>query len=153
MMMVVLDTDPKQKGAGEHDEGDMAIPTKVAAYLVLIEAKIFGVFQIDLNRPACSDRQNHRVQAGAGRCQDQIIGLFARIVEATTDDEPVASIYGPMKNLRQDGPIKEPFAFGALTHGESLPVLGTQPLLLNARPFLTPQSLGRWNTHHVIAWA
>ena len=49
MMTVVLGTDPKQKGRGEHDERDMAIPADVAAHLVLIEAKIFGVFQIDLN--------------------------------------------------------------------------------------------------------
>lgn len=32
----------------------MAVPADVTAHLVLIEAKIFGVFQVDLDRPACS---------------------------------------------------------------------------------------------------
>ena len=116
VMMGVLDTDPKEKGGGEHDEGDMAIPPNVAAHFVLIEAKLFGVFQIDLNRPACSDSQNDRLQAGARWCKDQVIGFFERRVQATADHEPVASIYGAVKNLGEDGPIKKPLAFGALAH-------------------------------------
>ena len=129
----------------------MAVPADVTAHLVLIEAKIFGVFQVDLDRPACSDSQNHRLQGGPRRCEDQIIGLFKRRVEATANHEPVASIHCAVKNLRQDGPIKEPLAFGALTHRESLPVLGAQYLLLDAGHIAKPVSLGSLNTNHFIS--
>src|SRR5713101_9745208 len=80
MKAALLDIDAKEKGCGEQNQGDMAVPADVAAHLILIEPEIFGVFQIDLNRPACSDSQNHRVQAGCRRCVDQVIGLFARVV-------------------------------------------------------------------------
>ena len=148
--MAVLDTDAQQKGRGEHDKSNMAVPTEVATHFILIEAKIFGVFQVDLNRPACSDSQNHRVQGGPRRCEDQVIGLFARVVEATANHQPVASIHGAVKDLRQDGPIKEPLAFGSLTHRESLPVLRVQYLLLDARHITNPVSLGSLNTNHFI---
>src|SRR5712691_11669592 len=96
-MMAVLDTDAQQKGRGEHDKSNMAVPTEVATHFILIEAKLFGVFQVDLNRPAGSDSQNHRLQGGSRRCEDQVIGLFERRVEATADHQPVASIHGAVK--------------------------------------------------------
>src|SRR5450755_171217 len=145
-MMSVLDTNEEQKGRGEHDESHMAVPTEVVTHFVLIKAKIFGVFQVNLNRPACSNRQNHRVQTGPKRCEDQIIGLFERRIEATAENYPVAGVHGAAMDHRQDGPIKEPLAFGALTHRESLPVLFTQHLLLDACYIAQPVSLGSLNT-------
>ena len=62
----------------------------------------------------------------------------------------MASIHGAVKDLRQDGPIKEPLAFGSLTHRESLPVLGTQHLLLDACHIANPVSLGGLNTDDFI---
>ncbi len=129
----------------------MAVPANVATHFILIKAKIFGIFQVDLNRPACSDSQNHRVQGGPRRCEDQVIGLFVRVVEATADHQPVASIRRAALDLRHSGPIKEPFPFGSLAHREPLPVLGAQLLLLDACHLGKPVSpVGGLNADHFI---
>ncbi|BCL79116.1 hypothetical protein ccbrp13_15810 [Ktedonobacteria bacterium brp13] len=60
-MLAILDTDPEQKGRSKHDEGHMVIPANVAAYLIVIEPKIFGIFKVHLDPPACTDGQNYRV--------------------------------------------------------------------------------------------
>src|SRR6266436_979957 len=75
----------------------MAVPADVATHFIVIEAEIFGVFQVDFNTPASSDGQDDRVQGGPRRCEDQVIGLFVGVVQATTDHEPVASIYRAVK--------------------------------------------------------
>jgi hypothetical protein len=41
-----LDTDAGQKGLRQHHQGDMAIPAQIAAHLVVVQAQVFGVFEI-----------------------------------------------------------------------------------------------------------
>ena len=56
------------------------------------------------------------------RRKDQVKGQLGRIVEAATDDQEMASIYGPSLHPGQDRPVKEALAFGAQALAEALPV-------------------------------
>ena len=130
----------------------MAVPADVTAHLVLIEAKIFGVFQVDLDRPACSDSQNHRLQGGPRRCEDQIIGLFKRRVEATANHEPVASIHCAVKERIAGWPNQRA---SGLWYPDSSRVAASPGrgihLLLDAGHIAKPVSLGSLNTNHFIS--
>ena len=149
--MAVLNTDAQQKGCCEHDEGDMAVPADVTANFILIEAEIFGIFEVDLHRPAGTDGQNDRVQRGPRRCEDQVIGLLAWVVDAAAQHQEVASIHRAAMDQRQDGPIKASVSFGPLAHREPLPVLGAQFLLLDACRLSNPVcSLGVLNADDFI---
>src|SRR5258708_10695723 len=128
----------------------MAVPANVATHFILIEAKIFGIFQVDLNRPPRSDCQDDGLQGGPRRCEDQVIGLFVRVVQATAENYPVASVHYATMDLGHNGPIKEPLPFGSQAHRESLPVLGTQRLLLDACHLANPVSLSGLNTDDFI---
>lgn len=72
---------------------------------------------------------------GEGRLfesEDQVIGQFARIVEAASDHEPMASASAASMHDGQACPVKEAFPFGAQTLREALLVASTQHLLLDA---------------------
>src|SRR5205823_6220759 len=73
--------------------------------------------------PACPESGYHLRQGGSRRSRDEGVGLLLRIGETATHEQPMASILFP---LMQDGdacPVKEPGAFGPLTHREALPIL------------------------------
>ncbi len=102
----------------------MPIPSDATAHFLLIKSKIFRIFQVDFNTPACSNGQNHRLQTGLRRGEDEGIGFLERSVEAPADDEKVASVDDGAMDLWHDGPIKEPLPFGSLTHTQALPQQG-----------------------------
>ena len=73
----------------------MTIPARKAAHFVLIQAQIFGGFQILFNVPARANGLHDGGQRGAEGRKDEVKGQDGRIVEAATDDQEMASICGP----------------------------------------------------------
>src|SRR5258708_3327849 len=73
--------------------------------------------------PAWPDGRHQLLQGSSRRSKDEVVGLLLRIGETATNEQPMASILFP---LMQDGnahPVKEPGAFGPLTHRAELPLL------------------------------
>src|SRR5713226_6548571 len=104
-----------------HDAGISEAPTRRT-----VQAQVFARFKVFLNMPAGADGLDHLWQRGARWGKDEVVGLLSWIGEAAAHEQPVASISFP---LVQDGdarPVKEPGAFGPLTHRETLPLLVMQ---------------------------
>src|SRR5450631_2334445 len=148
---MVLHTDGEQKRRGKQDERDMAIPPDATAYFIVVEPKIFRIFQIHFDTPACSNGQNHRLQTGLRRGEDEVVRFLERCVEAPTDDEKVASVDDGAMDLCHDGPIKESLPFGSLTHTQALPLQG--PIwqqALDGGHLAHPVSQDRVDTNHFL---
>src|ERR1700686_395863 len=82
--------------------------------------------------PAGPNGPHHDGQRRVRWRPDQVIGQFVRVVEATTKDEPMATVYPTPVEERQAGPIKASLAFGSLAGTESVPVLFAQRPLCDA---------------------
>jgi len=74
--------------------------------------------------PAGANGLYHDGQRRVGWRPDQVIRQLVRVVKAASYHEPMATVCGAPVHAGQAGPVKEPFAFGALAHREALPVLG-----------------------------
>ena len=91
----MLDCDAEQEGAGQQNQGDVTRPAEEAAHFVLIQAQVFGRFQILFNAPARADGLHDGGQGSGERGKDLVKGPDGRIVKATTDEQEVASVHGP----------------------------------------------------------
>src|ERR1019366_5183127 len=148
---MVLHTDGEQKSRGKQGEGEKPIPPNVTTHFILVQSKIFRVFQVHFNTPACSNDQNHRLQTGLRRSEDKVVGFLERSVEAPADDQKVASVDDGAMDLWHDGPIKEPLPFGPLTHTQAVPQQG--PIwqqALNGGNLAQTISQDRVDTNHFI---
>ncbi len=56
----------------------------------------------------------------------RVVGFFARIVNTTADQQKVLPVIFPLLQHGHHRPIKEPGPFGALAHGDPLPILGVK---------------------------
>ena len=129
---VSVDRDANEEGIRQQNEGDMAIPTPVAAHFILIEAQVFGDLQVLFDVPAGANGLHHGGQGRLRRGPDQIIGQFMRVLQAAAKDEPMATVQAAPMHQRQPGPIKEALAFGALALTEPLPIAGMERLVRDA---------------------
>ena len=62
-------TDAGQEGEGQQNQGDVAVPAKETAHFVVVQAEIFGVFEMFLDAPAGAKRLDHFWQRGAWRAK------------------------------------------------------------------------------------
>ena len=84
-MTLVVHANTDKEGIGEQDKRDMAIPSDEASDLILIEAEIFGRFQVFLDMPSCANGPNHLSQRRYRRGKHQIIGFFVWVINTATD--------------------------------------------------------------------
>jgi len=126
VQVAFLNRDPDQKGSGEQDEGEMTVPANEAAHFILIQAQPFAGLQILFNVPSRANGLHDGGQQHVFGGENQVIGQGVWVVKAATDDQEVLSIHRPGLCPGQDGPVKEPVPFGALTLTEPVPVAGAQ---------------------------
>jgi hypothetical protein len=146
LLRAVLETDADQKGAGEQDQGNMAIPAQVATHFIVIEPQGFGGLQVLFDVPAAA---NGAYDGGERRGQwgkDQVSGDLAGIVEAAPKDEEVAVVEAALVQDGQAGPGKEALAFAAQALREELPVRWAQRLLLDGSDIRQQAALVRLDT-------
>src|SRR5215475_12125203 len=92
------------------DEGAfriMAVPGEVTAHCIVIEAQIFGRFQVLFDAKACANRLHHERQRRLHGSVDQVIGQLVRVVEAATDHEPMTTVRDTSMYHRQASPVEE----------------------------------------------
>src|SRR3954449_2418133 len=113
--------DNTDHGIGQHDQGDMPVPTVPGAALVVIETKfILGGLEALLHAPAGALDTNQGVNRGAMGTPGGEVGEFA-VEQAAADQQAAAP--GPRNwrvlfvgieiGERAIGPIIEPLAFSA----------------------------------------
>src|SRR6266487_2993656 len=122
-----LEGDAAQKRQGQHDQGDMAIPSQEAAHFVVIQSEIFAILKIFFNAPTTSQSGDFGLQRGLGGSKDQIIGQVWGGSDAATDEQRVPAIVSALLPNGQGCPVKETRPFGPFAHGQGLPVARGKP--------------------------
>jgi hypothetical protein len=79
--------------------------------------------------PACANGLHDGGQRRGQRSKDQVVGQLVGVVKTTAKDQEVAAVDAAALEAGQDGPIKEPLAFGAQALTQWLPVLLAKGLL------------------------
>jgi hypothetical protein len=118
-----LTTHASKVSRRQHDQRHVPVPPKKAAHFIVIQAHVFRLFKIFLTMPAGANGLHHLVERGSRRGKDEVIALLLRVGDGTTDEQEVVSIIFPLVQDRDGCPVKEPGAFGPLTHRKALPVL------------------------------
>jgi hypothetical protein len=91
-------TDPGQAGLHEHDQRDVAIPGGEAPHFVILQPDRFAGLETFLDFPSLPDRLNHLDQGRTQWREDKVVGLLARIVHTSADQQKVSTIIGaPMR--------------------------------------------------------
>src|SRR5438128_5251418 len=70
----------------------MPVPADITAHFILIEAQVFGGFQVLFNAPAGATGLHHSGEWRGKGSPDQVIGQLVRVVEAATYHQPVSSL-------------------------------------------------------------
>src|SRR6266536_1065524 len=119
--------DTGQKRQGQHDQGDMAIPSQEAAHFVVIEPQVFAILKIFFDAKASSQSGDFGLQRGLGGSKDQVVGQVWGGSDAATDEQAVPPIIATLMPHGHARPLKETRPFAALAHRQGLPVvLGKQ---------------------------
>ena len=121
-----MDRDTDQEGISEQDEGDVTIAADIAAHFRLVQAQVFAGLQVLFAVPTRANSLHHGRERRRQWSRDQVRSQFVRVVEAATDDQPVATVHAALLDPGPDGPIEKALPFGALALTEALPVLGAQ---------------------------
>src|ERR1700712_3534428 len=120
---VGLGPDGRHDSIGKHDERDVPVPTVPGAAFVMIKAKrVFGGLEAFLNAPTLAFNLDQRVDGCAGRTPCGEICKFT-ISKAASDHNAPYPKAGDRRVLfsgikigkRAIGPVKNPFAFRAMT--------------------------------------
>src|SRR5712691_1543965 len=110
----------------EHDKRDVAIPADEAPNFVVSKPHVFARFKIFLNMPPGSNGLYHRLDCRCRRSPDQVVALFFRIADGATNEQAMACVVLPVMQEKDTCPIKASRTFRALTHRETLPILGCE---------------------------
>src|SRR5260370_42673859 len=78
---------------------------------------------IIFNAPTRPNRLHHLLQRGSRRSKDEVISLLRCVIDTPTHEQPVFSVVFPPMQDGDACPIEEPWAFGPITHRESLPIV------------------------------
>jgi hypothetical protein len=124
----------------QHDKSDMAIPADEATNFVLSKPQSFAGFKIILNAPSGSDCLYHLLECCPTGAQDKVVGLACGVIDASANEQPMASIILPPMQDGDTGPIEEPWACGAIAHREPLPILDLEQKRLDLAHFDEPTS-------------
>src|SRR2546430_15984238 len=101
-----MHTEAEQEGRGQQDQRDVAIPAEVAAHFILVEAQVFADFQVLFDVPPGANGPHHDGQRCVGRSPEQVVSQLVRVIEATTKDEPMATVGLTSVDERQAGPVQ-----------------------------------------------
>jgi hypothetical protein len=108
---------------GQHDQGDMPIPTGPQTDLILVQADFtFGSFKDLFNTPSGSHNPNHLLQSGPDWSKHQVKAEIALIEETSTDQEPMPLVILPTRLNRKFGPVKDTRPFRPFPHTHPVPV-------------------------------
>src|SRR2546429_6835477 len=118
-----MHTEAEQEGRGQQDQRDVAIPAEVAAHFILVKAQVFADFQVLFDVPPGANGPHHDGQRCVGRSPDQVVSQLVRVIEATTKDEPMATVGLTSVDERQAGPVKGGPAFWAPAANGPMPLL------------------------------
>ncbi len=64
----------------------MSIPGDPTSDLVILHTHLFAYLETFLNFPPLSDGLDHLGKGGAWRCEHEVVGFLARIIEATATE-------------------------------------------------------------------
>lgn len=100
----------------------MTIPAREAAHFILVQTEILTGLQVFFDAPTCANSLHDESQGSRERSEDQVIRQLAWIIKTATKHEEVLPVFVAGLKPGKDGPVKEPFAFGALALAQPLPV-------------------------------
>jgi len=134
----ILGADRGKVRMRQHDQRDMAIPPDPTADFVLVQSHLLAGFKVFLTMKACADGLHHLAERSSRRGKDEVVGLFSRIGEAPTHEQPVASILAPLDATSGRTPSQKAWdpwsprsSRGAATPGHAargLPLPGLPPV-------------------------
>src|SRR5207248_3524517 len=101
----------------------MSIPGGEAPHFVILQTDRFAGLETFLDFPSLPDRLNHLDQGRTQWREDKVVGLLARIVHTSADQQKVSTIIGAPMQHRHHGPIEQSWPLGPLTHRKPLPIL------------------------------
>src|SRR5487761_2795735 len=96
----------EQKGVSEQDEGDVAIPAVETAAFMMIQTEGFAGVQVFFDVPTSPQGLNHEGERGSRRSPDEEVGQGSGCIEATTDEQEMATIDFTGQSDGQAGPVK-----------------------------------------------
>ena len=100
-----------QIGMGQQREGDVAIPGRPLAHLVVVEAhRAFGVLEAGLDRPAHPGDADHRRHRRVCWPKDAVVGDLGRVAERAPRQQPVGRPWRALVGQLDAGPVVQPLA-------------------------------------------
>jgi hypothetical protein len=115
-----------EEGESEHGEGDMAMPSRPGAHLVVIQPDLtLGRFTAGFDGPPGSGHADQSAERRAVGSESQVIGQLVRFGNGSADQQaPVPS--GSKGRVCLRGPLVEPWPLGAIARAQALPVAGSK---------------------------
>src|SRR6266536_2032582 len=123
-------TDPRKACLDNHDQRHVPIPRGKAPNFVIFQTHVFARLKTFFNFPSGSDGFDHLRERRAQWSKDEVVGFFARVIHATTNQQKVLPIILPSMQHGHHGPIKASWSFGAMAHRDPLPILGLKRVCL-----------------------